>query len=107
MMVLQPSLIYTTGFQLSFLASFAIIYVVYWVRGIQLRNRQLRWLVFMVASSSMAALITMPVIVYHFAQFTLWGFVANIIAIPLTSLLILPTGILVRIAGAFGYMPGL
>jgi competence protein ComEC len=55
----------------------------------------------------MAALITMPVIAYHFAQFTLWGVVANIIAIPLTGLLILATGILVLIAGAFGYMPGL
>ncbi len=107
MLALQPSLIYSAGFQLSFLASFAIIYVVSWVRGILLRNRQLRWLVFMVASSSMAALITMPVIAYHFAQFTLWGVVANIIAIPLTGLLILPTGILVLIAGAFGYMPGL
>ena len=64
-------------------------------------------LVFTVASPIMAALITIPVIAYHFAQFTLWGVVANIIAIPLTGLLILPTGILVLIAGAFSHMPGL
>ncbi|MDC1135294.1 ComEC/Rec2 family competence protein [Alphaproteobacteria bacterium] len=107
MLALQPSLVYGAGFQLSFLASFAIIYVLSWVHGMQIKNRQLRWLVFIVASSTMAALITMPVIAYHFAQFTLWGVVANIIAIPLTGLLILPSGILVLIAGVFGYMPAL
>ena len=47
----------------------------------------------------------MPVIAYHFAHFTIWGVIANIIAIPLTGLLILPTGIIVLIAAAISAMP--
>ena len=58
----------------------------------------------MLISSSLAALITMPVIAYHFAHFTIWGVLANIVAIPLTALLILPTGIIVLIAGGIGAM---
>ena len=38
MLALQPSLFYGAGFQLSFLASFAIIYVLSWVRGIQIKK---------------------------------------------------------------------
>ena len=105
MLALQPSLVYSAGFQLSFLASFAIIYALFLNRELQIKNRYLRWLAFMVISSSLAGLITMPVIAYHSAHFTIWGVVANIIAIPLTGLLILPTGIIVLIAAAIGAMP--
>lgn len=105
MLILQPSLVYSAGFQLSFLASFAIIYALGLNRDLQIKNRYLRWLCFMLISSGLAGLITMPVIAYHFAHFTIWGVVANIIAIPLTGLLILPTGIIVLIAAAVGVMP--
>lgn len=105
MLVLQPSLVYGAGFQLSFLASFAIIYALSIHRELQIKNRYLRWLCFMLISSSLAALVTMPVIAYHFAHFTIWGVLANIVAIPLTGLLILPTGIIVLIAAAIGIIP--
>ena len=107
MLLFQPSLVFGAGFQLSFLASFAIIYTLSLMHNLQIKNRYLRWLVFMLISSGLAGLITMPVIAYHFAHFTIWGVVANIVAIPLTGLLILPAGIMVLIAGAVGYMPAL
>ena len=59
----------------------------------------------MLLSSGMAAIITLPVIAYHFAHFTLWGVMANLVAIPLTGIVILPAGIMVLLAGLTGFQP--
>jgi|GEM_PF-805578 len=105
MLFLTPSLVYSAGFQLSFLASFGIIYTLGLVRDMQIKNRLTRWAVFMILSSGMAAGITLPVIAYHFAHFTLWGVMANLVAIPLTAIVILPSGIVVLLAGLTGFEP--
>ncbi len=105
MLLFTPSLVYSAGFQLSFMASFAIIYTLGLVRDMQIKHRPIRWGVFMFLSSGMAAIITLPVIAYHFAHFTLWGVMANLVAIPLTSIVILPSGIMVLLAGFTGFQP--
>ena len=107
MLLFTPSLVYSAGFQVSFLASFAIICTLGLVRDMQIKHRLTRWAVFMLLSSAMAALITTPVIAYHFAHFTLWGVIANLVAIPLTGIVILPADIMVLLAGLTGYLPAL
>ncbi len=102
MILAEPSLIYTAGFQLSFLASFAIITVLDSFRRAEFPSRFIRWFSFMIVSSACASIITVPVIAYHFAHFTPWGVLANIMAIPLTGLFIMPAGIIVLIAGVTG-----
>ena len=98
-LIFQPSLIFTAGFQLSFMASFAIVSALPYLYTMGLHSKFLNWLVFVVTTSALASIVTAPFVAYHFAQFTVWGVVANIIAIPLTGLLIMPLGILVLLSG--------
>ncbi len=102
MLLFTPSLVYSAGFQLSFLASFAIICTLGLVRYADKTSPD-KMGCFHLLSSGMAAIITLPVIAYHFAHFTLWGVMANLVAIPLTSIVILPAGIMVLLAGLTGF----
>ena len=92
-LIARPSLLHSAGFQLSFAATAGIIGILPLLHDIRPDNRYLRWLLMMLASSLMASLMTMPFVAWHFADFTLWSLIANLLAIPLTGLVIMPLGI--------------
>ncbi|MGN7661812.1 MAG: ComEC/Rec2 family competence protein, partial [Anaplasma sp.] len=56
-------------------------------------NRVVRYLGSSVASSFIASVATAPYAVYHFNYFSAVGMLANVIAVPLTTLIVIPLGI--------------
>ncbi len=55
-----------------------------------------------ILSSVVATMATMPFAIYHFGHFAIYGVVANLIAIPLTTLWIMPWGMLCLVLIPFG-----
>ena len=102
LLVLSPSVLYSAGFQMSFAASFAIIAGIEALRDHTPANRLIRAVFLILLTSALASVVTVPFVAYHFGQFTLWGIAANLIAIPLTTFLIMPAGILVLLGAPFG-----
>ena len=105
LLLVSLSSVYAAGFQLSFGASFAIIAGLALCGSHRPENRGVRAVYFILLTSALASKVTVPFIAYHFGQFTLWGILANVIALPLTALWIMPAGILVllsEIAGLSG-----
>ncbi|HLT42798.1 MAG TPA: ComEC/Rec2 family competence protein [Sphingobacteriaceae bacterium] len=99
----NPKFINNIGFQLSYLAVIAIIYLYPKLRDVfQIENRILSWLWNYSALSIAAQLITFPLVMFYFNNFPLYFLPANIfIIIPATfivylgfALLIVPHGFL-------------
>jgi competence protein ComEC len=51
-----------------------------------------------VITACLASLATAPFTAQHFGSVTPWGIVANIVAVPLTGLLIMPAGLVLAIS---------
>jgi len=92
MLIYNPFYIYDVGFQLSFAATLGI--VLWTSRLKQCFNRLPTWLANLLAVSCAAYLATLPIIIYHFYKVSLVGLVANILIVPLASVVVwLGTGI--------------
>jgi competence protein ComEC len=92
----SPLLLADVGFQLSFVATWALLYV---APAIHTRLTRLppamRSLVSMTVGAQTAV---MPLLAYHFLQISITGYVANVVVVPLVGVLV-PTGFLVAAAG--------
>lgn len=88
-LLFQPLNLIDAGFQLSYLAvaGIAIIYpnIIEWF---QPGNRILNYLYQMAALSVSATISTLPVTLYYFHTFPVWFIPANLIAVPISSMLI-------------------
>lgn len=99
----QPGQLFGASLQLSFSACFGLIYV-YGLFGGYVKRAGTA-----LAKSVAATLITTggaqlfvsPILVVHFNQISAWGLFANLIAIPLSSLLLV-LGIFYNLIGLFG-----
>lgn len=105
-----PEVLIGASFQLSFAAVIALIAVyeskqLVWMQ-VYARSRWLKrvWLYVsgILGTSLIASLATAPFGVYHFGRFPLYGILANLVAVPLTTLWIMPMAILSMMGFAFG-----
>ena len=100
-LVLQPEALIGPSFQMSFAAVLALISGWEWLRPKlnamapeQGWRRRLALAVFgLVATSMLAGAATTPFGLYHFGRLQLYGVAANAVAVPLTSVLVMPAGI--------------
>lgn len=96
LLVASPLLLVDVGFQLSFTATWALLYM---APAVQARltplPRALRSLVAMTVGAQTAV---MPLLAYHFMQVSVTGYLANLAVVPLVALLV-PAGFLVAAAG--------
>ncbi|MFD2264298.1 ComEC/Rec2 family competence protein [Lacibacterium aquatile] len=110
-LILTPEALLSPGFQMSFAA--VLVLIAGWER-VQPRLLALReaggwpfmvasWLVGMVASSLLATLATTPFAVHHFQQPAPYGILANMIAIPLSGIVIMPAAVLAVLGMAAGW----
>ena len=97
-LLLQPAAVLGASFQLSFAAVMALIAGWEWLRP-RLPPRERRWrrrlavaMFGTVATSILAGAATTPFGLHHFGRLQLYGVVANALAVPLTSALIMPAG---------------
>jgi competence protein ComEC len=82
---LSPYSIYNVGFQLSFIVSFALILSSKVI--LQSFTSYIKGLFNVTIISQLASL---PVIIYHYFEFSLVGFFTNLLYVPLFSIIVLP-----------------
>ena len=100
----NPIAVFRAGFQLSFAAT-AVLVMAYEKSQYQphVRRHQIRtYMIGIFAASLLANCATAPFAAQHFGSFTPWGVLANMIAIPLTGFLIMPSALLYVIALPLG-----
>ena len=95
----DPTLIWSAGFQLSFIAVLALTGL---ERGpgtetldeedgqSSLFSRVVRGIRQIVETSAVATGATAPLLLHHFGQVSCWGVLVNVVAVPLTGLVVLP-----------------
>jgi competence protein ComEC len=94
LLLAKPAFLFDAGFQLSYLAVFAIV----WLQPIynrlgQAKYKPVQWAKDTVALSLIAQIGVLPLSLYYFNQFPLLFLVANVVVIPLSNL-VLGLGIL-------------
>lgn len=90
MLAVNPYYLFDVGCQLSFLVTIGLIVGVPRFHAIvPLRPK---WWADAVAVTTVAQLISFPLTIYYFNQFSLLSWLANLLLVPLYSLLILPLG---------------
>lgn len=90
LLLTNPYLILDIGFLLSYLAVFGIMYlypILY--RRYVIENKIIRWLWSLTLMSVCATVFTLPVSLYFFHQFPMWFVLANLVVIPVSTLLML------------------
>ncbi len=105
-----PESLLGPSFQLSFAAVVALVAVYEWIslrlpafwRKGAWHQRLFRYLGGVLLSTLVAGLATAPFAAYHFHHLASYGLVANIVAIPLTGLIIMPAALLAMALMPFG-----
>lgn len=98
-LLLQPDALLGPSFQMSFAAVLALIAGWDWLRPRLPRPERGRWrrrlalaAFGVVATSVLAGAATTPFGLHHFGRLQLYGVAANAVAVPLTSVLVMPAG---------------
>ncbi|MBC8525582.1 MAG: DNA internalization-related competence protein ComEC/Rec2 [Candidatus Cloacimonetes bacterium] len=96
-LLINPQQIFSVGFQFSFLSVFAIlvIYPIFSrvIYGLYEKYKPAYWLLNLMMISFVVQLVLAPLTVYYFHKIAFGGIIANVIAIPIISI-ILPLSIL-------------
>src|SRR3990172_8138701 len=88
LLIADPSLLFDLGFQLSFAATWGLLYV---APAMSPRLRGPQWLRGLVAMTVGAQLAVLPVLAYHVGRISAAGFLANLAVVPLVGVLV-PAG---------------
>lgn len=110
-LVVRPEGLLSPSFQLSFAAVTGLValyqsgFAARWLAGKPEDNvatRALRWIAALLASGAVAEVALAPFALFHFNQTGVYGLVANLVAIPLTSFWIMPLLVLAVALEPFG-----
>jgi competence protein ComEC len=105
-LIITPTALFEISFQLSFIAVFAILYVMEHVPFvIELRrgpSTVYKRLVLFLFVSAAAILGTVPITLYYFNQISLIGILTNCFMVPLIGFLVVPMGLLAVLFLPFG-----
>ncbi|MBM3544196.1 MAG: ComEC family competence protein [Alphaproteobacteria bacterium] len=113
-LLVAPESLFDPSFDMSFAAVVALVALYEWLsarKGASLPDVSPLWrwlrkgsgLVFGAAATTLVAgMAVAPFAVYHFHRMTHFGLVANLLAVPLVSLLVMPMALLALIAMPFG-----
>lgn len=109
-LVMAPESLLSASFQMSFAAVIALV-ALYENFSAQLSysmgedgwfRRSAKYVLAMLASSLVAGLATAPFAAFHFNRFTVYGLLANMLAVPLTGAVIMPCAIAAFLLMPFG-----
>lgn len=96
-LLINPSQLFSVGFQLSFVSVFSILIVFQFfsrlLNPLREKCRFLFWIVSLVFLSFVIQLILAPLTIYYFHTLAFGGIIANVLAIPMISL-VLPLSLL-------------
>ena len=99
MLVWNPYLLLSVSFQLSFLVTAGLM--VYTPLAAPLFSRLPSWLGSSMSVTLIAQLVSFPLTIYYFNQFSLLSFAANLLLVPFITFLVLPLGTLALLLGRF------
>ena len=85
-LVVTPEALFQAGFQLSFAAVLAILYLT--PKAMWLVRWLPKWVGYVVVGTFAAQLATFPILAYHYGQAPIAGFGANLLAVPLASVVL-------------------
>ncbi|MGM0752243.1 MAG: DNA internalization-related competence protein ComEC/Rec2 [Bacillota bacterium] len=91
----EPFSIFNVGFQLSFMVSFSLV-----ISSSAILNTSSS-IVQLLKVTLVAQLSSLPIVIYHFYEFSLIGFLTNLLYVPLFSLIVLPLCIVVYFLTSF------
>lgn len=103
-LVFRPESLLGPGFQMSFAATTALIAVYGWIGSANL-PRLPRWLVPVAAvltSSAIAGAATAPIGAAHFNTLSQYGLIANLLAVPVMGVVVVPSAVLALLLAPFG-----
>ncbi|WP_338662288.1 ComEC/Rec2 family competence protein [Pararoseomonas sp. SCSIO 73927] len=107
--LLNPAAVTGPSFQMSFAAVLALIGAAVAMRGPMQALKGRGWhgklavaVLGLVATSIVAGAATTPFGLHHFGRLQLYGVAANAVAVPLTSFLVMPAGLLALLLMPFG-----
>jgi len=108
-LLIRPNSLLGAGFQMSFAATTALIAVYEWMRAVPFwqamnngRWRFLKPLIALVLTSGVAGLATAPFSMFHFNQMSQFGLIANLMAVPIMGLLVMPFAVVAALLYPFG-----
>lgn len=103
-LVLKPSSLLSPGFQMSFAATTALVFVFSALQNAPDigRSRWLRAVGTLVLSSFVAGLATAPFAAAHFNQWASYGFLANVAAVPAMGTIVIPGAVLAALLAPIG-----
>jgi competence protein ComEC len=101
MLVLAPEAVIHPGFQMSFAATTALIAAYEWHAGRLDPDRSFAWparlrryFLGVMATDAIASTATAPFSLFHFNRVAVLGLPANVVAVPLTGLVVMPAAVL-------------
>lgn len=93
MLLVNPFSLFDIGLQLSFMSVLSILYLHPKMSGLmKIENKYIRYIWQMFALSVVAQLATFPICLYYFGTFPTYFFVANLIIVPVVSLIMYAAG---------------
>lgn len=102
-LVLEPESLVEPGFQMSFGATAALIVAFQPWQRLQARvPRFLRPAAMLVLSSVAAGLATAPIAAAHFNRIAEYGLLANLVAVPLMGMIVMPAGVVAAVLAPLG-----
>ena len=93
-----PTQLFNVGFQLSFATAWGLVFIVPRLFGavpFRRKSRWWRWLFFALTVSVVAQICSTPLIVYYFHRIPIIGPVANLIIVPLVSIAVVGSLVLI------------
>ena len=98
----NPSLVYDVGFQLSYAAVFSIVYFHPFLYGLRYFKYWIPNQIWIMITVSLAAQIgTIPFLLHYFHQFPTWFLLANLMVIPLVTVILYLSCIVFAVAPIF------
>lgn len=110
-LLINPLQLFALGFQLSFVALFAIITLVPYANKLLQKTKLPNWVTTPIATTLVISVMTMPLLAYYFNQVAVYSIFANLVAVPLLSVayllnfVLLPFVILLPFLGIVLWLP--
>lgn len=104
-LTLRPEALLSPGFQMSFAATTALVAVFENLRNTQFMSHIPTWLrpaVSLMLSSFIAGAATAPVAMAHFNMISHYGYIANLTALPVMGVIVMPMAVLAALGMLFG-----
>ncbi len=98
MLIFEPLLLFQVSFQLSFVVTLGLLL---WVPRLTLTMNWLKpdWLRSLLVITFVAQIVSFPMMIYYFNQFSLLSWLANLLIVPIFSVIIIPLGYLALVIG--------